>query len=70
MPDVFFKHQFYAMYSAPLLLLLMNGPRPYLRVIPWIAVELVFNLYPPRPAAALLLQAAHLVSLAIIYNDK
>ncbi len=61
-------YQFWAVYSGALLLLLLNGA-PRLRVLLWVAAEVVFNIYPPRAWASLLLQGAHLAALVAVFCD-
>ena len=63
-------YQFYALYSAPLLLLLLHSPHAAYRLPLWILVEVVFNVYPPNAIMSILLQCAHFASLMLIYFDK
>jgi hypothetical protein len=50
-------------------LLLFQGWKQGYRLLPVLVLELVFNLYPPRPWASLLLQAAHWIALLLIFTD-
>ena len=67
-------YQFYVWYQAALALLMWPQPGAswlqYWRVLPCLAAELVFNIYPPRPWAAYLLQAAHWSAVVAVYFDE
>lgn len=64
-------YQFYAWYAHTLPFLLWGGPFPApVKLACLTAIEVVFNIYPPHPMAALVLNVAHMAIIASLFAEK
>lgn len=64
-------YQFYVWYAHSLLFLLWKGPFPTLaKLVVVLSLEVVFNIYPPHAAAAVVLHVAHFMVLMSLLADS
>lgn len=64
-------YQFYTWYFHSLPFLLWAGPLPImLKILGILAIEVVFNIYPPHSTAALVLSFVHLTILVSLFVEK
>eukprot|EP00474_Spongospora_subterranea_P010641 CRZ11099.1 hypothetical protein [Spongospora subterranea] len=62
-------YQFYTWYGHHLAWLLLRTQLPlYVQITLWTTIELVYNVYPPRASASIVLQLAHIVLLLALYT--
>lgn len=64
-------YQFYTWYVHSLPFLIWGGPLPFvLKIAVVLLVEVVFNVYPPHPFAALVLSTVHFSILFSLFTEK